>query len=73
VEFADLPTQVQASNSNPSGVAMGKLIAPIVANFAWTLQAGLVDRIFWCEFGVFGKAVEKCVAFGGSLLVSLCC
>jgi hypothetical protein len=61
-EFADLLTQVQATNADPSGQAMTKLIAPNVANFAWKTEdvvaAGLVDK-----FGpnLAFMAVEKCV------------
>jgi hypothetical protein len=42
---------------------MGKLIAPNVANCA-SLEAELVDK-----FGVFGKAVENCVALCFLLVV----
>ncbi|KAJ7834157.1 glycoside hydrolase family 79 protein [Mycena leptocephala] len=71
-EFADLLNQVQATNADPSGQAMGKLIAPNVANSAWTteqvVEAGLVDK-----FGpnLAFLAVEKyprdncAAAFGG--------
>ncbi|KAJ7923602.1 glycoside hydrolase family 79 protein [Mycena leptocephala] len=71
-EFADLLTQVQATNADPSGQAMTKLIAPNVANFAWKTEdvvaAGLVDK-----FGpnLAFMAVEKyprdncAAAFGG--------
>jgi hypothetical protein len=63
-EFADLLTQVQATNADPSGQAMTKLIAPNVANFAWKTEdvvaAGLVDK-----FGpnLAFLAVEKYVLF----------
>ncbi|KAJ7861061.1 glycoside hydrolase family 79 protein [Mycena leptocephala] len=71
-EFADLLSQVQATNADPSGQAMAKLIAPNVANSAWTteqvVEAGLLNK-----FGpnLAFLAVEKyprdncAAAFGG--------
>ncbi|KAJ6566783.1 hypothetical protein B0H19DRAFT_1138577 [Mycena capillaripes] len=71
-EFSDLLTQMDATNSDPTGAAKHKLIAPNIANFAWkpedVFNAGLLDKF---SDNLAFLAVEKyprdncAAAFGG--------
>jgi hypothetical protein len=65
-EMSDLLTQVAASGADPSGRAMSILVAPNIADFAWTPElvwnSGLVDKF---ANNLAYLAVEKCVCIYG--------
>ncbi|KAF7336209.1 Glyco-hydro-79C domain-containing protein [Mycena venus] len=71
-EFSDLLTQMDATNSDPTGQAKAKLVGPNIANFHWTPEdvwnTGFVDKF---DANLAYLAVEKyprdncAAAFGG--------